>query len=228
MMYTQAAPAPAARPPAAERSFLGEFAGTLPCAGCLGIEMAVTFYGCHSSDPGGMFRTTERYLGIPDGDRTFESTGRWSFVRDIDFDREGSIVRLQFDHSGRVLHTLRVAENELMMLDRACRESDTIVNRMLRKVTGLPGGYCVASAFANDVRDAAEFAVIERTGISKQPVVLEEIVRAERQTAAGDSYRLCLDVTVGGRPIRVLASVYRDLLQRFLLTGWETAQWPDD
>lgn len=219
---------PSAQSPTTERSLLGEFAGTLPCADCMGIETNVALYGRHPSAAGGTFRSTERYLGRASSDRTFEASGRWSFVRGFDFERDGSILRLNFDHSDRTLCILRATADEIIVLDRECREFDSMVSHLLhRKATGALGGYSVASVFSSDVQDAADFAVIDRTRSSRQSVTLNEIVRAERRIVTGANYRLCLDVMVGGRYTTVLVAVHRDVLQRFSLKHWEVGQCPD-
>src|SRR5262245_27619507 len=60
----------------------GVFTGTLPCADCPGIRTELTLNA--PASPGGdqgTYTLRQTYLGTPDGDRTFDTGGRWTLLR---------------------------------------------------------------------------------------------------------------------------------------------------
>ena len=83
-----------------------------------------------------------------------------------------------------------------------------------------PGGYIAIDPADPDVTAAADYAVSEQTSRGGAAVALRRVARAERQVVAGYNYRLCLEVTVAGKPEEVRSIVYRNLQQRFSLTRW--------
>ncbi|HEX8844068.1 MAG TPA: hypothetical protein VF791_05465 [Pyrinomonadaceae bacterium] len=91
------------------------------------------------------------------------------------------------------------------------------------------GGYSKVATDNPEVQAAAEFAVNEQGERQSAAITLSSIERAERQSAAGTNFKLCLKVEIEGETEddtisqTVSAVVHRNLQQEFSLKSWEEA-----
>lgn len=223
---TPAGTSPAVAPEAAEAtdvSLMGTYAGTLPCADCSGIRTRLTMYAKRGFTGGGTFALLEEYLGTRDGNRRFETRGRWILLRGTPTDVDATVYQLNVDGAERVMFFLRVGDEAVRLLDREQREIRSTANYTLARITETPlGGYTSIDPADPEVRSAVEYAMSERTSRTGTAVTLRRVVRAERQVVAGLNYRLCLEVAVADKPEEVRALVFRNLQQQFSLTQWSS------
>jgi copper homeostasis protein (lipoprotein) len=202
---------------------LGVFVGTLPCADCRGLKTELTlFMKGPNNYVDATFFLRETYLGTREGDKAIESRGEWTILRGSATDRNATVYQLDPDKKNETRFFLKIGDDQLRMLDRERRAIDAPFDLSLKRLSpvGLAGGYQAAPVTSDSIRRAADFAVADRARTSGQAVALAGVVRAEQQVVAGMNYRLCLDVTVAGKPARVLATVYRDLNNQRTLTAW--------
>lgn len=215
-------PSSSALPAAGSGTLPLVYAGTLPCADCPGIRTELTLIG----DPpapqgGGTYTLKETYLGSRDGDRTFETRGRWLTLRGSADDRDATVYQLNPQPGGDPRYLQRIGDNVLRMLDRQQRPIVSSANYTLTRTGGgSPGGYAAIDPSTSEAREAASFATAEHAKSVKREITLTSIAGAERQIVKGVNYRLCLDVSVAGSPQRVQVVVYRDLNQVLSLTQW--------
>lgn len=201
---------------------VGTYTGMLPCADCRGIQTTLTLASKSAARTGnGTFTLTEEYLGTRDGNRRFDSRGRWMILRGTPDDRDATVYQLNGDDADRLMFFRRAGDEALRMLDRDQRELSSKASHTLTRATASPlGGYRRIDSADADARSSADYAVSEQGTRTGTEIVLRRIVRADRQVVAGMNYRLCLDVTVANRPAQVEVIVYRDLQQRLSLTRW--------
>jgi hypothetical protein len=92
------------------------------------------------------------------------------------------------------------------------------------------GGYSKANTDDADVQAAAEFAVKAQGENQEATINLTSVERAEKQSAAGTNFRLCLNVVIEGEneednvSQQVKVVVHRNLKQEFSLTSWEEGE----
>ena len=95
------------------------------------------------------------------------------------------------------------------------------------------GGYKPAKTTEAAVKEAAEFAVSTQADKEEVEMELVSVVKAERQSAAGTNYRLCLKVNSEGGEgqddvtIFVQAIVHVDLKGNSKLSSWKTSDCGD-
>jgi hypothetical protein len=168
-----------------------------------------------------MYKLTETYLGTRDGDRTFESSGRWTILRGNRADPNATIYQLNYDQPQNVRNFLRVSDEELRLLDRQQNEIQSQANLSLRRSqSSLIGAYARVDAADDRAKAAADFAVADEARRLNQTIRLQDILRAERQIVAGTNYRLCLKVATSEGSQSVEAVVYQDLKGQYSLTSW--------
>jgi hypothetical protein len=189
-----------------------------------GINTRLTLYAKSRLDTGGgTFSVSEEYLGTRDGNRRFDTRGRWIILRGTPTDVDATVYQLNFDEAERVMFFQRVGDEAVRLLDRDQREIRSTANYTLTRMTEIvPGGYTSIDPAAPEAKAAAEYAVSEQSSRTGMAVALRRLARAERQIVAGLNYRLCLEVTVADKPEEARAIVYRNLQQRFSLTEWST------
>ena len=91
------------------------------------------------------------------------------------------------------------------------------------------GGYKEVDTDNPEVQEAAEFAVTAQGEKQSAAIQLTSIERAERQSASGSNFRLCLKVEIEGEndddnvSQQVKVVVHRNLQQEYSLTSWEEA-----
>jgi uncharacterized lipoprotein NlpE involved in copper resistance len=138
------------------------------------------------------YKLKETYLGTRDGDRTFESIGRWTTLRGNRADPNATIYQLNYDQPQDIRNFLRVNEEELRVLDRQQNEIQLQTNLSLRRSpSSRVGGYAPVDVADDRVRAAADFAVLDEGRRLNQVIRLEDVSRAEQQIVAGTNYRLC-------------------------------------
>jgi copper homeostasis protein (lipoprotein) len=104
------------------------FSGVLPCADCIGIRTELTLYTRNA------FTLEQTYLGTKDGDRTFQSSGRWTTLRGTTADKDATVFyQLNPDKPAEARYFLKISENEIKMLDREQREIQTKANYSLKR-----------------------------------------------------------------------------------------------
>ncbi len=85
----------------------------------------------------------------------------------------------------------------------------------------LLGGYKVIENTNAGAIAAADFAIKAQSEKTEMEFELGDIVKAERQSAGGTNYRLCMDVSAnGGDGFYVQAVIYVDFKQNYKLTSW--------
>ena len=103
-------------------------------------------------------------------------------------------------------------------------------------VTGqrILGGYSPVPNDNEEVVSAAEFAVKEQSHKQEMTYKLISVEHAERQSAAGSNFRMCLKVGYHKEDDDVDTTefvktlVHRDLQQEFSLTSWAQENCGDD
>jgi len=219
------APDPSMLPgaPTGTLQLIATYVGTLPCADCAGIRTELSLYAEGPSQFGqAIYRLNETYLETGDGDRTFESTGRWTILRGTATDLDATVYQLDFDRPQTVRNLLRPNDNELRLLDREQREVQSQANHtLLRTQVRRVGGYDAVNVSDPTVREAANFAVEEQAKKVNQRFRLMSVASAEQQVVAGMNYRLCLDVGTDSGSQKALAIVYRNVQGQYSLTTWE-------
>lgn len=94
-------------------------------------------------------------------------------------------------------------------------------SRIAAQEPQMTGGYSDSSIRDKDVKNAANFAVKQRSRNVKRNFTLVSIRRAEIQVVAGLNYRLCMRVRDNrGRLTTVTAIVYKNLKNRLSLSNW--------
>ncbi len=82
------------------------------------------------------------------------------------------------------------------------------------------GDFRPASIKDPEVVMAAKWAVQARAKSSHQKITLLSIQSAEKQLVAGMNYRVALRVKTGTKIGRAKATIYRDLQNKYSLSGW--------
>lgn len=96
------------------------------------------------------------------------------------------------------------------------------------------GGYQPIAKDNAEVVEAADFAVKEQSRKQEMTYKLVEIEKAERQSAAGSNFRLCLKVGYHKEDDDVdttefvKAVIHRNLQQEYSLTSWAQENCGDD
>jgi copper homeostasis protein (lipoprotein) len=111
------------------------YAGVLPCADCAGIRTEVKLYAEQPSGRPVRYEFTQTYLGTRDGDRSVQSTGRWTILRGSSSDRDATVYQLDYDRPGRAQNFLKVGDDELRQLDRDQKEIASSVAHSLYRVS---------------------------------------------------------------------------------------------
>ena len=99
-------------------------------------------------------------------------------------------------------------------------------------VVPVVGGYASASITDKEVAAAANYAVKAEAKKMHAKIRLVSITSAEQQVVAGINYRVCLNVETTSRgkkdamPEMVQATVYKNLKQKYSLTGWTRGGTP--
>jgi len=100
---------------AAQQTLVVKYAGTLPCADCMGIRTVLTLY----SEAGPTrYELIETYVGTKDGDRSFPSSGRWTLLRGSATDVDATVYQVAFDRPDRTVNYLKDGDDQLILLDR--------------------------------------------------------------------------------------------------------------
>jgi len=100
---------------AAQQTIVVKYAGTMPCADCMGIRIVLILY----SEPGPTrYELTETYVGTKDGDRTFPSSGRWTVLRGSATDVDATVYQVAFDRPDRTVNYRKEGDYQLILLDR--------------------------------------------------------------------------------------------------------------
>lgn len=104
---------------------LGPWAGTLPCAGCAGIETQLTLF--RASGEGGaplVYHLSETYRDAA-GDRTVTRSGRWTLGRGTGARAAASVYHLDPDKPDEQRGFRVVGDDTLRLLDRSLGEIDS-------------------------------------------------------------------------------------------------------
>jgi uncharacterized lipoprotein NlpE involved in copper resistance len=118
---------------------VGRYAGTLPCADCRGIRTTVSLYAADRLQTGGgSFALSEEFLGTRDGDRRFDTRGRWIILRGTPADVDATVYQLTVNEAKRVLYFLRVGDEVLRLLDNQQREIRSPGNYVLARLPEAP------------------------------------------------------------------------------------------
>jgi len=99
-----------------DRTPLGIFEGTLPCADCAGIRTELTLYLQPDT-----FVLRETYLGRPGGEKTITTEGRWEAALGIDGDPDATVIRLGPDQPDSMRIFREAGSERLELLDRSGR-----------------------------------------------------------------------------------------------------------
>jgi hypothetical protein len=175
----------------------------------------------HTGD--GTFALLEEYLGTPDGNRRFESRGRWMILRGTPDDRDAIVYQLNFDRAERLMFLRRISDDAVRMLNRDQREISSTAPYTLMRVVAPPlGGYRSIEPDDVDARSAAEYAYPSK---SREPAPISfsgaSCGQSDRSWLAR-TIGSVLDVTVARVQADVEVIVYRDLQQRASLIRWST------
>lgn len=119
-------------------SLIGTYAGVLPCADCAGILTELRLYAEQPSGRAAHYELTETYLGSREGDRSIGTTGRWTTVRGSASDKDATVIQIDLGRIDALLNFLRIADDELRLLDRNRREIISPARRSLYRVSELP------------------------------------------------------------------------------------------
>ena len=111
-----------------DRSALGVFEGTLPCADCSGILTELTLF----LEPD-TFSLKETHLGSKDGDKTLTSEGKWAMLTGSVTDPNATIVQLDPDKPDSARSFLEVGGDRLELLDRNQNRIESKLNYSLKR-----------------------------------------------------------------------------------------------
>ena len=107
--------------------------------------------------------------------------------------------------------------------------SGSVINVAQERKPVILGGYSEVATDNPEVQAAAEFAVNEQGEKQGAAINLTSVERAERQSASGSNFRLCLKVEIEGEndednvSQQVKAVVHQNFQQEYSLTSWEEA-----
>lgn len=145
---TSSAPPAAASPNASERmapsgedaapldrSPLGIFEGTLPCADCTGVRTELTLYLQPDT-----FVLRETYLGRADGEKTITTQGHWEAALGIDGDPDATVIRLGPDQPDSMRVFREAGSDRLELLDRSGRVVESTPASVLVRRADAKGG----------------------------------------------------------------------------------------
>jgi len=119
-----------------EAVLVGTYTGTLPCADCSGSRTRLTSCARSRLQTGeGAFDLSEEYLPTRDGNRRFDTRGRWILLRGTPTDVDATVYQLNADGAERVMFFLRVGDQALRLLDREQREIHSTANYTLTLTT---------------------------------------------------------------------------------------------
>lgn len=118
-----------------DRSPLGVFEGTMPCADCAGIRTELTLFLQPDT-----FVLRETYLGKPDGEKSVTSEGTWHAALGAADDPDATVIRLESGdpESGRSFR--EVAGDRLELLDRSGRRIESTLDYTLTRRPGAGEG----------------------------------------------------------------------------------------
>jgi len=132
-------PPSAAAPQEAGAFLVGRYAGMLPCADCRGIYTSLTLRVSGRLQTGaGTFSLSEEYLDTPEGNRRFDTSGRWNILRGTPTDLDTTVYQLDFDGVNRTIYVRRVGDQALQLLDREQRAIQSAANYTLTRTNGPP------------------------------------------------------------------------------------------
>lgn len=96
------------------------------------------------------------------------------------------------------------------------------------------GGYKPVSVSDAGVKEAAEFAIQQKSAEMEQEIRLENILKAERQTVAGTNYRLCLEIYApsendgeDGVTLYIKTVIFKNLQGEYKINGWDEEECGD-
>lgn len=98
----------------------------------------------------------------------------------------------------------------------------------------IAGGYVEADIANADVVAAANFAVKKRSKALRAAISLVTIEKAKTQVVAGMNYEVCMEVEVKRKSDKkadrqfARAVVYRNLKNKFSLTGWTVLRYESE
>ena len=84
----------------------------------------------------------------------------------------------------------------------------------------LPGGWSPVDANAEDVQEAARFAVQAYAVAQRSRTLYKDVLEAQQQVVAGVNFKLTLQVLHLGTPRVAQATVWRRLDGAYQLTDW--------
>lgn len=109
-----------------------QFAGTLPCQACSGLQMRLDLGFDEQGKPAG-FQLEQTYHGTPDGDRYFITVGAWTIGAGANGKPDATVFTLH-GNDGSTQRWLVADEQHLHMLDATGVEPDSRLNYALETV----------------------------------------------------------------------------------------------
>jgi copper homeostasis protein (lipoprotein) len=110
---------------------LTTYSGTLPCADCEGIITELTL-SSNKENMDNHFRLKENYLGK---NQTIPSEGNFAVLQGIPSDPAATVIQLNPDKDKNLQRYFqKVAEDELILLDRQMKKIESRNNYSLKKV----------------------------------------------------------------------------------------------
>lgn len=113
-------------------SMLGTYEGTIPCDNCEGILMTLTL----EDNPAAGARTytlTEIFLGEPQPENTFKSSGSWEILTDSPEYPDATVYELNPNRTGDTLHFQKMSDSEIRLLNRRSIAKDSRLDYTLIK-----------------------------------------------------------------------------------------------
>ncbi len=117
-----------------DRSPLGVFEGTLPCADCAGIRTELTLFLQPDT-----FTLRETYLGAADGEKTITSEGTWQAALGAADDPDATVIRIEPGDPDSSRSFREVGGDRLELLGRDGRKIDSALDYTLTR-RGEPEG----------------------------------------------------------------------------------------
>ncbi|AGA76444.1 copper resistance protein NlpE [Echinicola vietnamensis] len=116
-LTTENTPDPADKILQKEGSTWFTYEGTVPCADCSGIEMTLRLENRAEKNER-EYKLTQVYLGTPDGNRAFESSGIYEVSYGMDGNPGAMIITLLDEHDTPIKHFLQEKDSDrFIMLD---------------------------------------------------------------------------------------------------------------
>ncbi|GAB3646673.1 hypothetical protein GCM10028791_07290 [Echinicola sediminis] len=109
------------------------YEGTVPCADCSGIKMTL-YLENHPDKTSRGFRLKETFLGTPEGDRTFETSGRYEVIYGTN-ENPGAMLISLIDENGSIFKNFLQEKdgNSFTLLDQNKKKIDSTLNYKLTK-----------------------------------------------------------------------------------------------